>query len=166
MFTVNMPETTFRLKGGAGFTLIELLVAMGIIVLIAGGVIASYDKYNNSQRLKQAAQTFKNDLRLAETKALSGQKPSSGCTQLLGYQVSFTQNSYVIQAKCSEGLAGETVTVTLPLGITFASVPQVILFGVLTTGVENDVTLTLTGLSRSYIIGVSRSGDIGDLGFQ
>lgn len=149
-----------------GFSLIELLIAMSIIIIVVGGVVANYDKFNSRQVLKQTAQTLKNDLRLAESGAITAQKPASGCTQLFGYQVAFTQSSYSVQADCSEGLVGVMTTVTLPGGITFASVPSPILFGVLTQGVASDVTVTVTSSAGSYAISVSRSGDINDLGFQ
>lgn len=150
-----------------GFTLIELLVSLAIVFLMAGGILARYDTYTKSQKLKQAALTLKNDLRLAQSKASSAVKPDTGCTELTGYTVAFpTSATYTLQASCTEGPVGELTTVTLPEGITFSSPPASILFGVLTRGIAQDVTITLTGSGRTYGVRVNRSGDINDLGFQ
>lgn len=149
-----------------GFTLIELLVAMSIIMLVSGFLLANYTRYNKNQQLKQTSLTLKNNLRLAQSKATIGQKPPSGCTELVGYEVTFVVSSYDVQAVCTEGVSGETVTVTLPTGITFSSIPPPITFGVLTRGIAADVTITLTNGSKTYAISLSRSGDINDVGFQ
>ncbi len=154
------------LKRTAGFTLIELLVAMSITMLIGGLMLANYTKYNKNQQLKQAALTLKNNLRLAQNKASIGQKPAIGCTELVGYQLTFSDSSYVTQAVCTEGAAGEVDTVTLPIGITFSPIPSSITFGVLTRGIANDVTITLATTSNRYSIILTRSGDMNDLGFQ
>lgn len=150
-----------------GFTLIELLIAMSISMLVGGLLLANYTRYNKNQQLKQAALTLKNNLRLAQNKASAGQKPTGICSELIGYQITFTDNTtYQTQALCTEGATGESVTVTLPTGITFLVVPSPITFGVLARGVSSDVTFTLTNGSKNYVIMLSRSGDINDNGFQ
>ncbi len=153
-----------------GFSLIELLVSISIIAILVYGVVSNYDRYNNRQKLLQTAKNLINDLRLSENNAISGLKPSSGCTQLVGYQFSFpTFRSYSSQANCSpEGLVGPVTTGSLASGITFSPVPGSILFGVLTRGISSNVTITLTyaNASISYAIMVSTSGNINDLGFQ
>ena len=151
----------------SGFTLIELLVTVVIIGILTIGSVSTYDRFNNRQTLRQAALTLKNNLRLAQSNAMSASKPSAGCTQLAGYQVSFAQSSYAIQATCSpEGLAGLSTTVNLPVGASFVSVPATLIFGVLTSGISASETMTLTKASFNYAISVSTSGDINDLGFQ
>ena len=70
-----------------GFTLIEILVAVGIAMVIVGGVIVNYNAYNDTQKVKQVAQTLKNNLRFAQAQALAGRKPTSGCTTLVGFTV-------------------------------------------------------------------------------
>lgn len=149
-----------------GFTLIELLVAMSVVMIIGGFVLSNYTKFNQAQLLKQSALTLKNNLRFAQNKATTGQKPASGCSQLLGYQVTFTSSSYDVQAICTEGTAGENVSIQLPTGIQFSPIPSPIIFGVLTRGVASDVLVTVSNSSRNYIISISRSGDINDMGFQ
>lgn len=157
-------------KLSEGFSLIELLISMTIVALLVYGVVSNYDRYNNRQTLKQVAKNLVNDLRFAQNNAISGLKPTSGCTQLVGYQVSFPSlASYAIQANCApEGMAGSAVTVRLPGGITFSPPPQTFLFGVLTRGIGSNMTITLTNaaLSLSYALSLTTSGNINDLGFQ
>ncbi|MFZ5845376.1 MAG: pilus assembly FimT family protein [Patescibacteria group bacterium] len=159
-------KLTHSLK--AGFTFIELLVVMGVILLLTSGIIAGYNNFTDNQRLKQTALTLKTNLRFAQTKAASADKPTSGCTQLVGYAVSFTNSSYNVQAQCSEGLVGSLTSVSLPVGISFSPIPETIVFRVLTRGTtsDNPVTLTLIGRLKSYRLEVSPKGDITDLGFQ
>lgn len=150
-----------------GYTLIELLVVIGVMFLLSGSLIANYNGFNDNQKLKQAALALKNTLRGAQSRALSGQKPTSGCTQFVGYEISFTETSYSLQARCSDGLAGEVTSITLPSGITFSPVPASILFAVLTgrTNKTTDVSLILLGLAKRYTLLLHPNGDIEDSGF-
>lgn len=151
-----------------GFTLIELLVVIGVIMLITGGIISNYSAYNESERLRQAALTLKNNLRLAQNRAISGEKPDPTrfiCTGLIGYTINFTSTNYRIEPQCTEGVVGESISVSLPAGITLAPVPSPFTFGVLTRGTGADVTITLAGQTKWYTIEVSSGGEINDRGF-
>lgn len=150
-------------KAPDGFTLIELLVSVAIIIVMTGGIVVNYNSYNDSQRARAAALTVKNNLRFAQGRAYNGEKPSSGCTQLNGYQVSFTATTYSIQAMCSEGLAGEAQIFSLETGITFSPVPSSITFRVLSRGIDTDTTIIIVGSSKSYQFLVSRSGDMSEV---
>ncbi len=150
-------------KAPNGFTLIELLVAIAIVLVMTGGVIVNYNTYNDDQRTRQAALTVKNNLRLAQSRAYNGEKPTSSCTQLQGYRVSFASGSYAIQAQCTEGLAGSPQSYTLDRGITFSPVPTDILFRVLTSGADGDVTVIVIGLNKSVQFTVAKSGDMSEL---
>ncbi|MBI5448718.1 prepilin-type N-terminal cleavage/methylation domain-containing protein [Candidatus Gottesmanbacteria bacterium] len=151
----------------SGFTLIELIVTIGISLLAVGGLIVNYNNYNDNQRLKQAALTMKNNLRYAQTLAASSKKPTSGCTELVGYTVQFTDSTYTVVAECTEGAVGDALSTALPSGITFSPVPASFVYGVLTRGLlsSDAVTITMVGIVKSYRIQVSTGGDINDLGF-
>ena len=159
----NLSLIACRLSLSHGFSLFELLMAMAIIMLVGGTLLSTYDKFDKSQKVKQAAATFRNNLRLAQTKALSGQKPESGCSQLSGYSITFTGTTYTTQARCTEGLVGTASTVSLPSGVTFSPVPTELLFRVLTQGVDTAVTISLTGFAKTVQIVISVSGDINEL---
>lgn len=152
-----------------GFTLIELVVSVGIALALMGTVIVNYNGYNDRQNLKQAALTLKNDLRFAQSKALSGQKPSADCTELIGWTVTFASDSYAIQAQCNpEGLQGSITTVTLPTGVNINPVNEAVTFRVLSWGttLPSAVMILLSGFNRTYQLEVSPGGDVSDLGVQ
>lgn len=146
-----------------GFTIIELLVSVAIIMVVTGGVIVNYNNYNDTQKARSAALTVKNDLRFAQSRAYNGEKPAAGCSELMGYRVTFTATSYAVQAECTEGLLAEEQTVVLQSGISFSPLPGDLLFRVLTRGLDSDMTVTVIGASRSYQFQVTRSGDMSDI---
>lgn len=55
-----------------GFTLIELLMVVSVITIITGMAIPSFSAYLKNQNLKSAQEQFKNDLRSAQNKSLTG----------------------------------------------------------------------------------------------
>jgi len=143
-----------------GFTLIELLVVTSIIGILFTIGMAQYMNFNRSQIVDQAALELKNNLRLAQTKAFTGEKPE-GCPALDGYRVSFSTVSYTIQAVCG-GIVVDNKTFNLPSGVRFASVPSPILFKVLAQGtnLENNLTISLTGFNLSRNVIVTKEGKI------
>jgi len=88
-----------------GYTLIELVVVVTIVLAISSLGLANYNKYNDSQRLKQAAKTFRNNIRLAQTKARSADIPdSTACPVYVGYVLYYIDSSsYGIKLKCRNG---------------------------------------------------------------
>lgn len=68
-----------------GFTLVEILVAIGIMSLIIGIGGISYRDYSNRQQVTSAAREIRSALRLAQTRAFSGEKPSGCNGNLLSY---------------------------------------------------------------------------------
>lgn len=152
-----------------GFSLVELIVVIGLILLLTGGIVGGYNSFNETQKLKQAAATLKDHLRLAQAKAMAVEKPSSGCTTLVGYRVSFpSSNQYALRARCTEGGAGGSISVTLPTRVTFSPVPTNFTFQVLTRRIleTTSVTIYLTNGSKTYQLIVQGSGDIDDRGIQ
>lgn len=67
--TVNCQLSTVN-----GFSLIELLVVISILGLLAGLGIASFSSFNRATRLSNAASQLRSDIRLAQSRALSGDK--------------------------------------------------------------------------------------------
>lgn len=147
----------------SGFTLIELLVASAILLTLSGVVLVNYNSYNENQRVRQAALTLKNNLRYAQSRAYNGEKPESGCTQLDGYLVSFASSSYTMQAQCGGTPVDPAQQVLLTSGLSFSPIPTPMLFRVLSQGLDNNVTITIVGLSKSFQVVVSKSGDISEV---
>jgi type II secretory pathway pseudopilin PulG len=153
-----------------GFTVIELVVSISISLLVAGGIIANYNTYNTNQLLKQTALTLKNNLRLLESKAAAGEKPTTVCTTLEGWMITFSTNSYTYKAKCNiEAVTDETI-ISLPTGVSFETLPlpNPIIFNVLARGTNLDstISITLSGFGKQYSLQLSPGGDMSDLKFQ
>lgn len=148
-----------------GYTFIELLVSVAIVIVVTGGVIVNYNTYNDSQKARQSALTVKNNLRLAQSRATNGDKPASGCTSLVGYEVRFAASAYTVQARCDpEGLVeGSDQVYPLESGITFSPIPSTVVFKVLSRGIDTDTTIIVAGQNRSYQFGVTRSGDMSEV---
>ena len=134
-------------KACLGFTLIELLVAVSVMGIVFSVGVAQYQEFNRRQIVLQAAQDLKSDLRLAQDKALAGEKPS-GCVTLEGYRLSFTsEKNYKIEAVCSGGVTSEVKSVDLSGNVTGPS-GEWVLFKVLAQGVENPGDFYLSGYGR------------------
>lgn len=151
----------------AGFTLLELLISISILMVITGGILTGYNSFNDNRRVKEGATTLKTDLRLIQNKAQAAIKPPSGCTQLVGYRVTFTATTYQSQAICTSGAVGTIITSTLPASVSFSPIPSAFTFRVLTQGIDtsSSISITLVGLTKSYRIAVSPNGDINDHGY-
>jgi len=148
-----------------GFSLIEIIVTLTLMLLLFGGAIANYTRYTDVQKLKQAALTLKNNLRMAQNKAQVGEKPPGiACTQLVGYEVSFTKYSYSYQAVCKPSAVGAPKTsFDLPNNVIFNPLPtKSMVFGVLTRGVNiaSTTTLTLTSGKSKYELSIDPKGEI------
>lgn len=150
-----------------GFSLIELLIVISITLVIFSLGIASFNQFNKRERVRQSALSLKASLRLAQSKALSAEKPKSDCTTYQGVQVSFTASSYTLQHVCDpEGAAGEATTSTFTPGVTFETTPTT--FTYLSTNTldrTTDQTITITDGRSSYILEILQNGVINDRGF-
>ncbi|MBP9814663.1 prepilin-type N-terminal cleavage/methylation domain-containing protein [Candidatus Woesebacteria bacterium] len=154
-----------RLDRQAGYTLFELIVSIAIISIVFGLAIAAYNTFNKRERLRQTGLNFKANLRFAQTKSLSAEKPTSGCTTFSGMRVSFTVNSYSIVHLCTEGAVGTSIDTTLPTDITFSPTPTTFTFLPLSrsTSLQSGQTIVLTNGVASYTLVISGGGDISDL---
>src|SRR4030042_6751224 len=107
--SVNRKLITVNCKS-KGFTLIELLVVITIFGIITSLITASYVTFERGQRLRNAAETLKSDIRLVQNKALSGDKSTvSNCvedsntkTTLIGWYlvVDNEATGYTISSDC------------------------------------------------------------------
>ena len=157
-----------RISPQRGFTLFELIVAISILVLVFGLAIAGFNTFNKRERLRQAGLTLKANLRFAQTKALSVDKPTSGCTAFTGMRISFTATSYTISHTCTEGVVGTGETVTMQPGITLSPVPATFTFIPLkgSTSLPAGQTLSITNTMFTYSLAISGNGDISDQGIE
>ncbi len=172
-----MTQQTDGSAGTRGFTLIELIVVVAVILVISVVTLLNYNSYTDRQRVRQAGFTLRSDLRLAQTKATSGQKPfvCDDTTTLQSYEVVFLSDCagkgpcYTIQPVClQEGIPvnteGEISTVVLPSGVAFQSSYPSIQFLSVTgaTNLDADQPIVLAGAGVTYTVTVSRAGSISD----
>lgn len=158
-----------------GYTLIELLVVTSIMALLFVVGMAAYNQFNRTQILQQTSLDLKNNLRLAQNKALSGEKPGIGTNcygkSLWGYQVVFLQDSYEIKVGCGEVYGQDFYRLipqkkfNLPSSVRFKvvppkTVPDPIFFKGLGQGLDQSATITLTGFGLEKTVTVSQTGEI------
>ena len=160
----------------SGFTLIELIIVITVILVISVVTLLNYNSYTDRQRVKQAGLTLRSDLRLAQTKATSGQKPfiCDATTTLESYTVTFSDCGgigacYEIQPICTQsGVAVDTdddkIRVFLPSGVSFQTTYTPISFSPVTgvTDLTANRLILLTGAGVTYTVVITPSGSISD----
>lgn len=162
-----MKSDTLR-QSTAGFTLLELLIVISVTMALFGIAVASFNTYNKKERVRQAALNLKSDLRFAQTRAISAEKPDSSCTTFIGMRITFTSSGYTIRHQCSEGFVGAGDSITFPAGITFSPQPTDYTYMVLTrrASLASDQTIVITNGTQNYAVEVTSEGEINDHGFQ
>ena len=150
-------------KSCPGFTLVELLVTITIITLVFSIGLAQYNRFNRRQILVRAKDQLISDLRLTQSKALSGEKPvDCNSTPLLGQKLDFTSNSnYQIIAVCSSDIVVKS-GISLPQGVIKQAGPDEVFFKVLSQGTDISGTaqIILSGFGQTQTISVNNAGEI------
>lgn len=165
------------MKNSPAFTLIEILVVTSIMGILFTLGIAGYNEFNRQQILDQATKQVKSDLRLAQQKALVGEKDCSsskcggndgvcgtndlGEKSLEGWFISFSLTSYTIYGSCG-GVSFGNKPVNLPNVVSFSPIPGLVQFGPLAQGVvQGAQTIKLTAFSKPpKTITITASGEI------
>jgi Tfp pilus assembly protein FimT len=152
-------------KSCPGFTLIELLLILSLTGLLFSLGMAQYSKFNRRQTLNKAKDELISNLRLAQSKALAAEKPAvCGAETVLGHQLKFVDNhSYKIVVACGddpEGYPEVKQAVLLPEGITKTSAEDIVFFRVLSQGVDEAVSITLSGFNETRMVTITTSGEI------
>lgn len=148
-----------RFTSPKGFTLIELLVATSIVVTILGIGLARYSEFNRRQIVDQAIQELKSNLRLAQNKALNGEK---NCTSaFLGYRVLIFGDRYCLRSACqdNEGLC-RWYDFPAQVGAYAVSGFSGFLFNALAKGVEEAGEVYLSGYGTYRKVVVETAGNI------
>lgn len=95
-------------KNNHAYTLIEILVGITIIGIIFGIGYVGFRDFSRRQALTSVSRMIKSDLRLAQSKALSGEKPDNafctGTEVLNSYEFRIVDtDTYRVNANCSGG---------------------------------------------------------------
>lgn len=154
-----------------GYTLIELLIGISVVGIIFSVGFVNFRDFSRRQALIGTVREISGELRLAQERALSGQKPDDiNCNPpntLAGYAFTVTSpNSYTVAASCSGGLV-EIKNVQLVPTVTISTPnPNPILFKVLGEGtnIPSGTTATLilarADLESSIEIMIETGGEI------
>ena len=147
-----------------GFTLIEILVTLSIIGIFLAASLVYYQSFNRRQIINQAAKDLDSNLRLAQSRALAGEKPQGWCDgegeTLAGYRLEFiSEIDYQISAVCSNADIKLTKIIQLPDAVVGPSGTGV-LFRVLAQGAETETSFILSGFGEEKRVIVEESGNI------
>lgn len=153
----------------SAFTLIELLVVVSIIGILFTVGLALYNDFNRRQIVVQAAKELKDNLRLAQSKALAGEKDSSICGSgptsktLDGWYIDFSGSQ--IYGQCG-GTPFGSDPFDVPSVILIASSVNPLKFKPLAEGAEiaTEAIICISGFSKEYQLRVTSSGEIKDDG--
>lgn len=146
-----------------GFTLIELLVAVSIVLLLTGGGIAAFIRFNERQSVQAAALQMQTIIRAAQVKGRAGEQPEA-CGRLMGYRVQTTAGSgqVILSVVCDDGTFIHTTYQLANNVVTEGSYNMFFrnLYGGASGGTNVVVTLPSNPLLR-YSFSVSDAGEIG-----
>jgi prepilin-type N-terminal cleavage/methylation domain-containing protein len=70
-----------------GYTLIEIIIVLALMGVFMSLALAGWTNYRDSRTLDEAGLALVSQLRAVRSRAVNGNKPSSGCDNLYGYQV-------------------------------------------------------------------------------
>lgn len=156
-----------------GFSLIELLVVTSIMVIMVGGAIAGFMNFKDKRAILTFAQQVQGWHVTAQAKAKVRERPTTGCTEFSGYQVTIAATTITQQAVCTNGAAGTTDVLAIPSGVTvspagttiFYSIPveDVVARQLLYTNLASPRSITTTGNGVTRTFTITPAGVIGDV---
>lgn len=156
-----------------GFTLIELLVSLGIGMLLVGGGLVAYNRFDDKQKVVAGGRQLTLALRDAQKRAQSGEKPEVGSCEMLDMwrvrKVDVT--AYEVAAICDDGGSDDVfdpVVYSLPTGVRFGEEEVNVSFKVITGEVVGATTVVVTDRDgeNPYYIEVTGGGAVGDFGSE
>lgn len=144
-----------------GFTLIELLVVISVTGILSAIGIASFVSYSRQQQVTQAVNDLKNNLRIAQGKALTQEIPD-GCSNFSAYELKFKdEKSYTVYPICSNEAGQPIISVSFPSQVAkVAGGPSTIRFKILTGAVDGSGTIAISGFNLTQSITVTAVGGI------
>ncbi len=164
-----------RTRNSSGFTLIEILITLAISSALIGVTVAGYGDFASRQAVDSATRVLYSGLRLAQSKATSGEKPASCSGSFDGYRFRFLSSggnitSFEMRPICS-GTELTGTTTALPTNVTYTlsgTTPSFFTFKPLGLGTDvspaSPATITVSrsvaGATRSFVVTVTSSGEI------
>jgi len=166
-----------------GYTLVELLVVSLIMTILFLFGVANYTNFNRQRIVSNTALDLINNLRLAQSRALNGQKPDVCAEKVLdGWKLKFTSSKeYQIFPVCNgedqdcsdeyqddQDIECPMEEYQLNPSVSKIAGPDEIFFKVLAQGVvfTGSNEIKLSGFGKTYVIKISQGGEIEDGGFE
>ena len=157
-----------------GFTLIELVIVIALLGIISSVISLNYSQITRRQNVKQEGLTLKQNLRLVQSKAKSGDRGECPASAMLyGWRVQFIPSSgdqpasIRYQPVCPESTFEEPVVeVDFKPGLSFNPInPGEIYFRPLNLPVVNaPISIAITNGEYECIVSVEITGEISDEG--
>lgn len=150
-----------------GFSLLEMIITVSIVLIVFGGGLAAFIRFNDRQRVQATASEIRQFIKSAQTRARVRDNPNqAGCT-LQGYRVTTTGALATMSLLCgsskfSTNVGVERARYTVPSGITVSSMS--INFYTLAgsaevlTPIDNEIRVN--GGNVFYMFRVEESGEI------
>lgn len=157
------------MKSKRGFTIIELLVVVTIMLVMLGGGIAAFIKFNEKQKAISGGKLILEQLRSAQTLARIGEKPT-GCTKLEGYRVSSYVEAGTTKIKvspvCLPAISSADKITPLPDGVTLESSFNISFRGLHGGTNDPETKIVVKNNTIIYELTVTKGGEIIDTGLK
>jgi len=149
-----------------GFTLVELLVVIGIIAIVTGSGLAGWSRFREKSLINSVNAKLKTQLRLVRARAINGDKPTTGCQVLDGYQVREASGNDLEVIACCDGCcqsgscsgAVEVIQIDEAISATFNNFP--VMFLTLSGAADHTASIELVYFDQTRTITISSSGEI------
>ncbi len=155
------------MKKVTGFTLIELLVVVGIVSSVFLFGVVAYRDFSRRQQLSETARQVRQDLLLAQQRALSGEKSvcqNPQTNSLVGYMVVFSSTSYQVVADCFTGQDPLVKDVKLGGLVSKTGGSSSVTFKILAQGTtdvgDQSIVLTHSLTSKTATVTISKTGSV------
>jgi prepilin-type N-terminal cleavage/methylation domain-containing protein len=151
-----------------GFTLIELIIVVSIVLLLVGGGMAAFVRFNDRQKVQATVSEVEQLLRIAQTRARVRDNSDQAACTLQGYRV--VTNGSTVEMRLLCGATKFAVTAptlrdsfTVPSGVTLTSM-QIDFYTLagsanVTSPVDNEIRIN--GSNSYYMFRIEDTGEIG-----
>ncbi len=151
-----------------GFSLLEMIITVSIVLIVFGGGLAAFIRFNDRQRVQATANDIKQFIKSAQTRARVRDNPDqAGCNQLQGYRVTTTGSLAIMNLLCgatkfsnAPGIQRATYTVQSGITVTSMSINFYTLEGSANVITPADNKIRVNGTNAYYLFRVEESGEI------
>lgn len=155
-------------RNQVGISLIEMIIVVSIILVILGGAIAGFFRFNDRQSVINTANAVKQVLESARTRARVRDNPNQACGTLQGYRVLTSGSTLQSRLMCgtskfslTQGQVRDTYQIPTGITVTSMNVTFYTLAGsALVTQPPSPGYIYISGNSIHYMFQILSSGQI------